>query len=247
MVVASGTAEAFMRGLALPLLVFGPDLRLASFNAAASQVLENVPLEDRLHIRYFLRQKWTDDSEGGVYGDQDMSDVRARLDGLVDEGRQLTNTDANNWGAGSKVQIWTGTKGRRICRWYEALFQTITPDTLASSDQASSSSAPTLKPTYTSILLLRRLVSNLIPSASSIVSAAGPGSVRSASMLSGSSGSASGSRTDEERKHREQDNDLRHILKRVVLTPIDELERLRDVVDHIPHVGVLLTYAGALA
>ncbi|KAG8845579.1 hypothetical protein FRB96_002331 [Tulasnella sp. 330] len=236
MVVAPGIAEAVVQTITLPLLVFGPDLHLTFFNDSAAHILESVPLEDRPHVRYFLRQKWIPDSEGGAYEDMDDGDVKAKLEDLVGEGRQFMNIDAKNWGAGSKVQIWTGSKGRRVCRWYEALVQTITPDALASPGCASSTSELTPTPTYTSILLLRRLESKNIPSASGIVGAIGPGSIRSASMLSGSSGSGTGSYADDDRRHREQDNDLRHTLKRVILPPKEEIERLRDVVDHIPHI-----------
>ncbi|KAG9009764.1 hypothetical protein FRB94_011457 [Tulasnella sp. JGI-2019a] len=223
-VVVPGMAEAFMRDIGLPLLIFGPDLHLTFFNDTAAQILDTASLQDQPHVRCFLRQKWTNNSEGpraGTYVDRDDRDVKAMLDDLIEEGRQFTNT--TSWGIGSKIQIWTGRKGRRICRWYEALVQTIT------SDMGSTSAMD-----HTSIILLRRLAGSQIPSASSVVGASG--TPRSVSLLSSGTGSVGSRSTDEDKKHREQDNDLRHTLKQVILAPDEEAERLRNVVDHIPHI-----------
>lgn len=221
--------EAFAQNLALPLLVFNPSLRLQFYNDTASQVLEQATLGDLPHAAYFFHEQEVDDLDMDAHNLASI-DVRAKLQDLLEEGRSFAS--GSRWGTGSRVRLWAGTEGDRVCRWYDALVQTVVPyedlpTPRASKENVSSTLGIDLSTAWISVVLLRRLPFHLIRSASATLAS---GSARSVSFLS-----------DGSHDHDEDDTNQSQAgsdCADSVHNPSSgsEVERLQDIVDHIPHV-----------
>ncbi|KAG8980900.1 hypothetical protein FRB94_010170 [Tulasnella sp. JGI-2019a] len=213
MILPAELSHALVQNSGLPLLVFGPDLRLCYYNSIVKRTFTSVPLDERPHATYFFSEEQTQD--GAVPKESRplaIEDVQAKLQKLVDEGQRLAL--GSNWDSGSKIPIWTGTGEGRKRRWYEGLVQAVLPE--SGHDGTQAAATPTAP--WISVLLKRRLPPSLIPTRSpTIVSSRNP--------------------IIHHQTQREKDHGLRkpgsHTLQEHT-SP--DLEWLQDVMDHIPHI-----------
>ncbi|KAG9013786.1 hypothetical protein FRB94_000766 [Tulasnella sp. JGI-2019a] len=215
---ASDPSVLFTRHLPLPILFFGHDLHLTFCNDAAKHVLGS-SLEGHPHAGTFFGQE---------PGEPDSPPAAppimlTKLDEMVNDGTRL------DWTVGSKIRLWMGRKGERICQWYEAIVQNLP---LPDHTNMGTQPAGPLSGQYLSVLLLRRLTAEQIPSASL------PLVADSIASLPASAGGA------DEKKHREQDTGLTSLLGRIVEQQGLTNGQLKSVVDHMPHLCVITTPDG---
>ncbi|KAG9021496.1 hypothetical protein FRB95_002039 [Tulasnella sp. JGI-2019a] len=199
--------RAFVNPSGIPVL-FGHDLHLTSFNNAAKQLL-GPSVDDHPHAT-FLFSKESADSNGAIAA---LSAAIKKRDQIVDDEAHL------DWAVGNKIQLWMGRKGERTSRWYEAIVQYLpSPDHIQEETHTHMAETASLQ-RCVSVLLLQRLTAGQITAATSLpASPAPPG------------------RTDEEKKHREQDTGLMHIFGNFVEPQGLTHAQLQSIVDHMPHI-----------
>ncbi|KAG9038818.1 hypothetical protein FRB95_014367 [Tulasnella sp. JGI-2019a] len=221
---ASSPSGSFTQDVPLPLLFFNHNLRLTFFNDTAERVL-GPSVNDYPNAAFFFSQELDDvDNETAV-----LSSVANRLDEMVEEGKQV------DWGVGSKVQLWVGRKGERTNRWYEAIVQNLpSPDYIHGETTPQLPELPVRQ--WRSVLLLRRLAGEHIPSASLPLISSSVAGVRASPGPSGS--------TDEEKRHREQDTGVRSLYGKFVEQEGMTYAQLQTVFDCMPHICFIATPDG---
>ncbi|KAG9038817.1 hypothetical protein FRB95_014366 [Tulasnella sp. JGI-2019a] len=216
--LASSSLVSFIQDVPLPLLFFNHNLHLTFFNNAAERVL-GPSVNDHPNAAFFFNQELEDADNATM-----LSSVTIRLDEIVEEGRHL------DWGVGSKVQLWVGRKGERKSRWYEAALQNLSsPDHIHEETGAPLVESPGRH--GLSVLLLRRLPAEQIPSAS-------------LPLISSSVAGLRASPTDEEKKHREQDTGLTHLYGKFAEPQGLTHAQLQTIFDFMPHICFTTTPEG---
>ncbi|KAG9011622.1 hypothetical protein FRB93_002683 [Tulasnella sp. JGI-2019a] len=213
---ASDASVLFTQNVPLPLLFFDRDLHLTFFNDAAKHVL-GPAVDDYPHAAFFFAQEPAD-TDGATAS---LSAVTTKVDEIGGDG---TRPD---WGVGSKVQLWMGRKGERASRWYEAIIQNLPSPNHADEKIGARLGGPPLR-RWLSILLLRRLPAEQIPSAYL--------PLISNSAVGFPASPVPPSATNDEKKHREQDTGLGNVLGKIVEQRSLTHVQLQTIVDHIPHI-----------
>ncbi|KAG9038816.1 hypothetical protein FRB95_014365 [Tulasnella sp. JGI-2019a] len=222
--IASSPAVSFTQDVPLPLLFFDRDLNLTYFNDAAKRVL-GPSVNDYPNATFFFSKELEDARSNTTV----LSSVMNKLDEIVEEGRHL------DWGVGRKVQLWVGRKGQRTSRWYEAIVQNLSPPDRAHEETGAQPTESSVRQ-WLSVLLLRRLPAEQIPSACLPLISSSVAGLRASPAPSGS--------TDEEKKHREQDTGLTSLHGKFIEQEGMSYAQLQTVFDCMPHMCFTATPDG---